>query len=82
MDCVIKQTNGTTAVAVATPAGLVTGEQLAKIAELVKQGAGLAKFTTGQRIVILTGADQVQAVRDGLAEVGLSIGPVEKPYAM
>ena len=46
MDCVIKQTNGTTAVAVATPAGLVTGEQLAKIAELVKQGAGLAKFTT------------------------------------
>ncbi len=78
MECVLKQTNGTMAVAVGTPAGLVTGEQLAKIAELVKQGAGLAKFTTGQRIVILTSADQVQAVRDGLAEVGLKIGPAGK----
>ena len=78
MECVIKQTNGTMAVAVGTPAGVVTGEQLAKIAELVKEGAGVAKFTTGQRIVILTSADKVQAVRDGLAEVGLKIGPAGK----
>ncbi len=74
-DCIIKQTNGTMAIAVATPAGVVTGDQLAKIAELVKQGAGIAKFSTGQRIVILTTPDKVQSVRDGLDEVGLSIGP-------
>ena len=75
MECIIKQTNKTMAVVAGTPGGLVTGEQLAKIAELVKQGAGLAKFTTAQRIVILTTAEQVPAVRDGLAEVGLKIGP-------
>lgn len=40
MECVIKQTNGTMAVAVGTPAGVVTGEQLAKIAELVKRAPG------------------------------------------
>ncbi|MCL6561269.1 MAG: hypothetical protein K6U74_21275, partial [Firmicutes bacterium] len=75
MDCVIKQTNGTVAVVPATPAGVVTGDQLAKIAELVRQGAGIAKFTTGQRIVILTTQDKVQSVKDGLAEAGLSVGP-------
>lgn len=74
-DCIIKQTNGSVAVGAATPAGLVTGNQLAKIAELVQQGAGLAKFTTGQRIVILTSPDKVQSVKDGLAGAGLSVGP-------
>lgn len=75
MECVIKQTNGTVAVVPATPAGVVTGEQLAKIAELVREGAGIAKFTTGQRIVILTTPEKLQAVKDGLAEAGLSVGP-------
>lgn len=74
-ECIIKQTNGVMAMAVATPAGLVTGDQLAKIAELVKEGAGVAKFSTGQRIVILTPPDKVQSVKEGLAEVGLSVGP-------
>ena len=75
MECVIKQTNGTVAVAPATPAGVVTGDQLAKITELVRQGAGIAKFSTGQRIIILTTPDKVQSVKDGLAEVGLPVGP-------
>ncbi|MCL6638981.1 MAG: hypothetical protein K6T80_04770 [Firmicutes bacterium] len=74
-ECILKQTNGTMAMAVATPAGVVTGDQLAKIAELVKEGAGIAKFSTGQRIVILTAPEKVQSVKDGLAEVGLSVGP-------
>jgi len=74
-DCIIKQTNGAVAIGVATPAGVVTGDQLAKIAELVRQGAGIAKFTTGQRIVILTSPEKVQSVIEGLAEVGLTIGP-------
>jgi NAD(P)H-nitrite reductase large subunit len=75
-EAVLKQTNGTFAVIPATPAGVVTGDQLAKIAELVREGAGIAKFTTGQRIVILTSSDKVQSVKDGLKEVGLEVGPV------
>lgn len=74
-ECILKQTNGTMAMAVATPAGVITGDQLAKIAELVKEGANIAKFSTGQRIVILTNPDKVQSVKDGLAEVGLFVGP-------
>ncbi len=54
----ITQTNGTYAIVPSTPAGIITGEQLAKIAELVKAGAGVAKFTTGQRIAILTTQDK------------------------
>lgn len=72
----IKQTNGTYALVPATPAGIVTGEQLAKIAELVKEGAGVAKITTGQRIVILTSRDKIAKVKEGLAEVGLEPGPL------
>lgn len=74
-ECIIRQTNGSVAIGVGTPAGIVNGKQLSKITELVKQGAGIAKFTTGQRIVILTDQDKVQQVKDGLAEVGLAVGP-------
>jgi len=72
---VIKQTDGTIAVSAATPTGMVTGEQLAKISELVNKGKGIAKLTTAQSIMIFTSPDQVQSVKDGLAEVGLGIRP-------
>lgn len=75
MDCVIKQTNGTVAVVPSTPAGIVSGDQLARIADLVRQGAGVAKFTTGQRIIILTTPEKLQPVKNSLAEVGLKPGP-------
>lgn len=75
MDAIIKQTNGAYVVVPSTPAGLITGEQLTKIAELVNQGAGLAKFTTGQRIAIITTEDKIEGVRTGLESVGLKLGP-------
>lgn len=75
MEAVIKQTNGAYVICPSTPAGLVTGEQLTKIAELVNEGAGLAKLTTGQRIAIVTTGDKLDDVRKGLESVGLRIGP-------
>ncbi|AGL03340.1 nitrite and sulphite reductase 4Fe-4S region [Desulfoscipio gibsoniae] len=76
MEGIVKQTNGAVAVIPATPGGLVNGEQLLKIAQLVNEGAGLAKFTTGEHIVILTAEDKVDQVRQELASVGLGIAPV------
>jgi len=75
METIIKQTNDAYVIIPSTPAGLVTGEQLAKIAQLVNESAGLAKFTTGQRIAIITTEDKIDAVRSGLESVGLKIGP-------
>lgn len=76
MEAIVKQTNGAFVIIPATPAGLVTGEQLLKIAQLVNEGAGLAKFTTGQRVAIITTEDKIDSVRQGLESVGLKIGPV------
>jgi len=75
MEAVVKQANGAYVIIPSTPAGLVTGEQLTKIAELVNKGAGLAKFTTGQRIAIVTTEDKIDEVKEGLKSVGLKIGP-------
>lgn len=75
MDAIIKQTNGAYVVIPSTPAGLITGEQLTKIAELVNQGAGLAKLTTGQRIAVVTTEDKIDDVRKGFESVGLKLGP-------
>lgn len=74
-DFIIKQTDGTMAVSAATPTGMITGEQLTKIAELVKECQGIAKITTAQSIVIFTSPDKVPAIKAGLAEVGLGIKP-------
>lgn len=76
MEAIVKQTNGAYVIIPSTPAGLLTGEQLAKIAELVNQGAGLAKLTTAQRIGIVTTEDKIESVRQGLESAGLKIGPV------
>ena len=74
-ECIIKQTDGTYAVSAATPAGILTSEQLTMIAELVKQGQGIAKLTTAQSIMIFTSQDKVQSVKSGLAKVGLGLRP-------
>lgn len=76
MEAIVKQTNGAYVIIPATPAGLLTADQLAVIAGLAKKGAGLAKLTTAQRIGIVTTEDQIENVRQELASVGLKIGPV------
>lgn len=76
MEAIVKQTNGAYVIIPSTPAGLLTGKQLVKIAELVNQGAGLAKLTTAQRIGIVTTEEKIESVRQGLESVGLKIGPV------
>jgi NAD(P)H-nitrite reductase large subunit len=70
-----RQTDGTMAVSAATPAGMITGEQLARIAELVTQGKGVAKLTSAQSILIFTSQSQVSSVQASLAEVGLALKP-------
>lgn len=72
----VKQTNGAYVMIPSTPAGILTGQQLSKIAELVNEGAGLAKLTSGQRIAIVTTEDKIDSVREGLASVGLTLGPL------
>jgi hypothetical protein len=70
----LKQTNGTFATLVNLPAGLLTGEQLEKIAEVTKNGSGLAKLTHAQRIVLLLKPEQVATVAEDLASVDLRVG--------
>jgi NAD(P)H-nitrite reductase large subunit len=70
----LKQTNGTFATLVNLPAGLLTGEQIEKIAEVTKQGSGLAKLTHAQRIVLLLKPEQVATVAEDLASVDLRVG--------
>jgi len=76
MEGIIKQTNGAFGVVPATPGGLINGKQLTKIAQLVEEGAGLAKLTVGQHIVILTSEEKVEHVKEELAGVGLELAPV------
>lgn len=70
----LKQTNGAMAALVNCPAGLLTTEQLTKLAEIMSKGHGLAKLTHAQRIVLLLRLEQVETVRAELAGVGLRIG--------
>lgn len=70
----LKQTNGALAALVNCPAGLLTGEQLASIAEITKKGHGLAKLTHAQRIVLLLRPEQIETVSQELEKVGLRIG--------
>ncbi len=70
----LKQTNGTFATLVNCPAGLLTAAQLRTIAELAEKGAGLAKLTHAQRVVLLLKPGQLDTVRDDLAAAGLRVG--------
>jgi len=70
----LKQTNGTFATLVNLPAGLLTAAQIEKIAEVTKNGSGLAKLTHAQRIVLLLKPEQISTVADDLASVDLRVG--------
>lgn len=70
----LKQTNGAFAAIVNCPGGLLNAEQLAKISEIAKKGAGVAKITHAQRVVLLLNPEQLETVEKELESVGLSIG--------
>ncbi|MGK5092718.1 hypothetical protein WDW89_11980 [Deltaproteobacteria bacterium TL4] len=70
----LKQTNGAFATLVNVPAGLLNGDQLAKIAEITKQGAGVAKLTHAQRVILLLKPEQIETVSKDMESVGLRVG--------
>ena len=70
----LKQTNGAFATLVNCPAGVLSGDQLAKIAEVTKNGAGIAKLTHAQRVILLLKPEQISTVSDELKTVGLRVG--------
>jgi len=70
----LKQTNGAFATIVNCPGGLLNAEQLAKISEITKKGAGVAKLTHAQRVVLLLNPEQLETIQNELESVGLNIG--------
>ena len=70
----LKQTNGLYATLINSPAGVLTTQQLEKITELTRSGAGLAKMTHAQRIILLLKPEQTETVAQDLATVGLRYG--------
>ncbi|MDM8549197.1 hypothetical protein QUF72_03930 [Desulfobacterales bacterium HSG2] len=70
----LRQTNGTYATVINCPAGLLNTDQLAKITEITKNGAGVAKLTHAQRVILLLKPEQQNTIRDELKSVGLNIG--------
>ncbi|MBF0497248.1 MAG: hypothetical protein HQK58_11850 [Deltaproteobacteria bacterium] len=74
----LKQSNGAFAALVNCPAGVLNTDQLAKITELTRQGAGLAKLTHAQRVILLLKPDQIDKVSRELASVGLRIGVLHR----
>ena len=74
----LKQQNNTYAVLANTPGGILTAEQVAKVAELAENGAGTVKLTHAQRVIILVKADQVETAKETLNSVGLKVGILHK----
>jgi len=70
----LKQTNGAFATLINLPAGVLTAEQIEKIAEVTKNGAGIAKVTHAQRVILLLKPEQISTVSDDLLSVGLRVG--------
>ncbi len=70
----LKQTNGAYASIVNCPAGVLNADQLAKIAEITRNGAGVAKLTHAQRVILLLKPAQLDTVHAELKSVGLRIG--------
>ena len=70
----LRQTNGTFATVINCPAGLLNTQQLEKIAEITKNGVGLAKITHAQRVILLLKPEQQDHIREELASVDLNIG--------
>lgn len=78
VDAIADQTNGAVAVLPATPAGLITAKQLERIAKIANDGAGLVKLTSMQRIAILVKKEQVDLVKNQLADVDMKVGVIGK----
>jgi len=74
----LRQTNGAFATIVNCPAGLLNTAQIAKIAEITGKGAGLAKLTHAQRIVLLLKPEQLETVQAELESVGLRVGVLHR----
>ncbi len=70
----LRQTNGTYAILVNAPAGLITAAQLEKIADVANKNAGVIKLTHAQRIVILASADMMDSIEVDLGSIGLKVG--------
>lgn len=74
----LRQTNGTYATVINCPAGLLNADQLAKIAEITKNGTGAAKLTHAQRVILLLKPEQQSTIREELETVGLNIGMLHR----
>ncbi|MBF0500170.1 MAG: hypothetical protein HQM09_08555 [Candidatus Riflebacteria bacterium] len=74
----LKQTNNTYAVLVNAPAGLLNAAQLSKLGELAAKGAGVAKLTHAQRVILLIPLERTEEIRAELTSVGLQVGVLHK----
>jgi len=74
VDAIAEQTTGDIIILPSTPAGVIRAEQLEKISEIAKNGGGLVKLTSMQRIGILIKNDQIETAKQQLKEVGLNVG--------
>ncbi len=78
VEAIVEQTNSTIVMLPATPGGLITAEQLERIAKIAKEGEGLVKLTSMQRIAIIVKKDQISLAKNQLADVGMNIGVIGK----
>ncbi len=69
-----KQQDNSYAILANSPGGIISAEQLAKIAEISAAGVGSVKLTHAQRVVILVKVEQVEAATTALESVGMHIG--------
>lgn len=74
-----KQKDGRYYVGVAPTVGRISGSMLASAADLVAAaGSDQVRLTAQQKLIVLdVASDRVQALRDGMAAIGLSPGPSE-----
>ncbi len=70
----VRQTNGSYAVIVNSPAGLLNAEQLKALSEITAKGFGVAKLTHAQRVILLIKPEQLEEVEAILKKVNLRKG--------
>jgi len=70
----VRQTNGSYAVIVNSPAGLFNAEQLSALSEITAKGYGVAKLTHAQRVILLIKPEQLEDVEGILKKVNLRKG--------
>ncbi|MBF0198781.1 MAG: hypothetical protein HQL32_13785 [Planctomycetes bacterium] len=70
----LKQTDGTYAILINCPAGILSAKQIERIAELSHNGAGFVKLSHGQRLLLMIKAEQLDTIESDLHKIDLSIG--------